>query len=395
MHAKPKVREAMWSFYFHGQGFVPAVVPRALQPMRLANALEIITPLRDPSALIRAYTVTDQLYKAAGEEDVPSALDGAFLLRNPDLVTLLASEQHAATRFDRRSRPDEKPAARDSKIAERPSRRAKREKDGTPSRKTSSRAKRIPKFDAPPKAAFFDEFVDFLASALPISSNVLAAFFDSVAKMLVRNAPTTPCSKPTCTVTINPFSNETKLTATIQVTHPLATLVPKLDPRAWSNCSDLFTKTYQVDDPPSPSYTRISAPWKAGDPWNGLLFEQATCGQQQIENILRIDFKPPGAPGGAANQLRLTYDLYRSISYSAGALHLPGMMRQNRGYLIARRVNAAASELEVEKIVKYGRLSSWSGSRVIDYGEILNYVARALFAEWVHHIETFVGCCQP
>jgi len=249
----------------------------------------------------------------------------------------------------------------------------------------------------PPDASFFEPYERFLASALSISSRTLSAFFESVAKMLEHNPPTSPCSKPTCTVSIDPFTNETSLSATIRVARPFAQLVPILDPRSWSTCSDLFTKTDQVHDPPDSSFSAIRPPVpNIGQRWNGLLFERAESGQQQVENILRIDFNPAAPPTTAAgNDILVTYDLFRSISYCAGALRLPGMMRQNRGYLRASPVNAGLeATLEVTKTVKYGRLSSWSGSRIIDYGEILNYVARALFAEWVHHLETFVGCCQ-
>lgn len=48
--------------------------------------------------------------------------------------------------------------------------------------------------------------------------------------------------------------------------------------------------------------------------------------------------------------------------------------------------------MEVTKTVKYERLSSWSGARTVDYGDALNYLARAYLAQWVDHLQFMVPC---
>jgi hypothetical protein len=211
-----------------------------------------------------------------------------------------------------------------------------------------------------------------------------------------------PCAYPKTKSTIESDSNvlETKLNSRYIVQAPLDDkLKEALDPRNWDQTGELFAETTRIPKPDGRSIDRSSRKdeaWtvrkkgaRGGEP--GYLFERAATGFQEIENILTIE-RTDETPWS------IEYRLFRGESYRVAGIEISGIMRKNDGYLKARPChNDEWTEVEVEKRVRYGRLSTWSGSGMVDYGEVLNYAARAFLVEWVHHLALVPPCAggQP
>jgi hypothetical protein len=195
------------------------------------------------------------------------------------------------------------------------------------------------------------------------------------------------CTQPEAIEVVDPLSGTTSLTSSVLSSHTLEELLPYLDPRGWDEASDLFKSTYQVEDPDGETFKEIPSPWKdqGKTDWDGYLYELADSGNQQVENILYVAYRRH------ADSVEMGYSLYRSLAYRIGGLELPGVMRQNQGAVQGTRV-VGGTRVEVTKTVKYERLSSWSGARTVDYGDALNYLARAYLAQWVDHLQFMVPC---
>lgn len=195
------------------------------------------------------------------------------------------------------------------------------------------------------------------------------------------------CSQPEAIEEVDPISGTTSLTSSVLSSHTLDDLLPYLDPRGWDDSSDLFKSTYQVKDPNGDTFEEIPVPWnqQGKHDWQGYLYELADSGNQQIENILYVVYERHD------DRVLMGYSLYRSLAYRIGGLDLPGVMRQNQGAVEGIR-EPGGTRVKVTKTVKYERLSSWSSARTVDYGDALNYLARAYLAQWVDHLQFMVPC---
>jgi hypothetical protein len=205
-----------------------------------------------------------------------------------------------------------------------------------------------------------------------------------------RNPPDEPCcscTQPEATEVVDPIRGTTSLTSSVRSSHTLDDLLPYLDPRGWDDSSDLFKATYQVKNPDGDVFEEIPVRWEdqGQTDWDGYLYELADSGNQQVENILYVAYRRQ------ADSVEMGYSLYRSLAYRVGGLVLPGVMRQNQGAVRGTRV-PGGTRVEVTKTVKYERLSSWSSARTVDYGDALNYLARAYLAQWVDHLQFMVPC---
>ena len=168
-----------------------------------------------------------------------------------------------------------------------------------------------------------------------------------------------------------------------------------LDPRAWDDCSDIFEETTEVHLEHG-RYVRADESdleSKLGRPWTGLLYEYADTGPFAVENILQVDFDVH-PERGQIERVDLVFELFDSLRYSAGALEFPGMMRQNNGYVRAKRLGDDSTVLECLKVVRFGRLTRWGGGGAFDYGEFLNYMAAAFLSLWVNDIAQTIPCCE-
>lgn len=234
-------------------------------------------------------------------------------------------------------------------------------------------------------------------------------------------------------------------------------LAQLLDPRGWDECSDLFEETYEVEPDGNGGYREKPTPPEAyGRSWQGLLYEFADVGPQAVENILwvrfavtrvcdpimpyyldperrnksrwdrenrrlrdEVDYRdftwrkdrygkgcPARQDGSGARRsegagdchcpvdaVEIQYELHDSLSYRVGPLTLPGMMRQNSGYLRAWSRRDDYTDIECVKNIRFGRLSRWSISGAFDFGEMLNYTAAAFLSLWIGEIEQIVPCC--
>ena len=113
----------------------------------------------------------------------------------------------------------------------------------------------------------------------------------------------------------------------------------------------------------------------------------------------RMDALPSRQSGGRdcgcpLDAVEIHYELHDSLSYRVGPLTLPGMMRQNSGYLRAWSRRDCYTDIECVKNIRFGRLSRWSNSGAFDFGEMLNYTAAAFLSLWIGEIEQIVPCCE-
>lgn len=231
----------------------------------------------------------------------------------------------------------------------------------------------------------------------PDQSSRLKRFFNSCCDILSRDGKS-PCAYPTSKAVINSDSDalETTLDSEFIIKDPLDDVLAKaLDPCNWFMTGLLFARTDRLHEKPvgavPPPGDSPSLPWLIGKP--GYLFERAKSGFQEIENILTIKYTKD-LTSGDRDSVYINYDLFRGESYRVAGIEMAGLMRRNDGYLRARRYdgNKKWTEVKVKKTVRYGRVSSWSGSGMVDYGEVLNYAARAFLIEWVNHLALVPPC---
>jgi len=252
----------------------------------------------------------------------------------------------------------------------------------------------------------------------------------------------------------DPVRGRSRLYSTLTVRRPMGLdLAQLLDPRGWDECSDLFEDTFEVEPDGNGGYRQKPTPAEAyGRSWQGLLYEFADVGPQAVENILWVrfaatrlcekkipyyldperknksQFREPvvdenyrdfcwrekrygrecaarrsaseaSRSGGAGDcdcpldAVEIQYELHDSLSYRVGPMTLPGMMRQNSGYLRAWSRQDGYTDIECVKNIRFGRLSRWSLSGAFDFGEMLNYTAAAFLSLWIGEIEQIVPCC--
>lgn len=335
--AKRAINEALWALAFRATGRASEVLPRGLQPIGIGDALPRAYGGTDHHAKVRAQLCTQLLLEGAGEVSGRrlAAVDEAFVARCADGGT---------------------PAA------------------GVCGRDEANQTIR-------------DAF-ESVAPPLQIGRSTARELPEQVEQVLAREGRP-PCTAQSSESDFNARTLQTDLTASVRVFRPLAELAPLLDPQGWDRCSDLFADTHRVVASGG-TFAPATEPLKDPDKWTGLLYERAAVGPQEVENILDVSFlREP-------RRVRVTYDLYRSISYSLGGMRLPGVMRQNYGYVeaVPDRHDARITHMTVVKTIRYDRLSSWSGSQVIDVGEIANYLAPGFLTLWFYDLTRIVPCCE-
>jgi hypothetical protein len=335
--ADGRLQAAMWSLYFHGAKLSPDLVPPALRPLRLSEALRVLPEYRDEHALIRAQRVTVQLSLAAGLD--PKVADELFLALGDRMRKGQVGPMSIRPMID----------------------------------------------------IFIKVFVSPLAAQLSLPVSILFSFFSFIVSLFLSGPDQQPpCSKATSKATFDPLLKVSEIESTMTVHRPLDDELAKLlDPRGWQRCSELFAETYQVKlDRCTHEPLGTVADGKS---WSGYLYERFVARPQQAENILCIDFQR------SAHDIVVDYHLERSLSYRVAGMTMPGVMRQNHGRVTATAGIAPRETLvTVVKTAHFGRFTSWSAGGGLDYGEVLNYVAPAFLSAWVDHVQRVVPCCvQP
>lgn len=245
------------------------------------------------------------------------------------------------------------------------------------------------------------DFLPIFAWVFQASELVAKQFLSALRASALAGLP--PCGGQSGTGTYNSTLNATSLESRIIVYRPLGQVARFLDPRAWDECSELFLRTCRVSDAPEcePRCLSPTADYPPGADWDGIIYEHAGAGPQEVENLLSVDFDISKNTKGV-RKVEVEYSLYRSISHRLGGWESAGLFRRNAGKLTAKPIkydipegpaNADCTELVVTKDVEFGRLSSWRGSALVDYGDLCDYLAPALLTLWVTNLALIVPCC--
>ncbi|HSQ00169.1 MAG TPA: hypothetical protein VL049_23345 [Candidatus Dormibacteraeota bacterium] len=242
-------------------------------------------------------------------------------------------------------------------------------------------------------------FTAMFASIFDVSTLAAGQFLTALGS--VWDAGASPCGWPSSVGTYNASSGDVSLTSRVVVFRPLQEVAPLLDPRRWDECSDLFKRTCRVAEPPGcdPRCIDPNRDNRIGSHWKGIVYERAAVGPHEAENLLSVVFD---SPTRSNRRVHLDFSLYRSISYRLGAWETPGLFRRDSGELTAipikhdipgGQTNADCTDIVVSKAIRYGRTSTWSGSSIVDYGELCNYLAPAFLTLWIANIQLIVPCC--
>jgi hypothetical protein len=360
------VRNALWSFHFHGAGLDPSMVPENLRPMPITEAMEAASRWDDEHAYDRRIRSLRRLN--------PEFLRKA---EKPSTLAVKKRQLEAA--------------------AKRALESARRDAEGL-----SRRVGQTFRAGLPPTRDVFSKLE-------PPRTN--AASGEARHRNPARCIP--QVDKPG----LDPERGRTFLHSVFHVQQALKpALAYLLDPRNWDECSDLFDLTYRIaqprggDDGKPPPELR-SDPDLPGTDWKGYLYELAGVGPQVVENILNIDFKVKRTCSGAGakrslkckeglchhalTEVNVDYGLHESLSYEIGGIQFPGLMRQNHGYFRAKPAPNDRTEISVTKTIRFARLTDWStGAGVFDLGEILNYTAPAYLSLWIYDVTQVVPCCE-
>ena len=348
------VKEALWSFHFHSLRFVPHLVPREFHPIPLSRAMEVALQWQDEHAVprrARAFRRLDRPFTPTGEKHRFRSLKQRLRGADHDVLSSELSRRFGVDRHVARGLTE----------------RVHQESD--------------------------DEQRCFATANDP---------------------------------SYNPKRGSTRLFSRLIVHRPLDhELACLLDPRGWDNCSDLLDETYQVIERDG-SYVEVDTPPEEyGTNWEGLLYESADAGPQGFENILKLRFRVSrtcdpmeewqhraswheeqrrGTVRSSAceakkcdhpiESVEVVFKLFDSLSYHAGPLTLPGVMRQNNGFVRAWSTGEGKTKMSCLKRIQFGRVTQWSVAGPFDYGEILNYTAPTLLSLWVGDIEQMVPCCK-
>jgi len=205
-----------------------------------------------------------------------------------------------------------------------------------------------------------------------------------------------PCSLP---LTVDPAvatysgtRKETSIRSIYLVKRPLDELAELFDPRGWDRCGDLFKQTYRVRDAGGADYPRWDGPEPLGHSWDGLIYERAAAGGYEVEQILRAGFRATRTRGGRVQRVHCDYSLFHTLATGVAGVAYPGLLQRNSGWLLATPEGKGESRVEIVKTLHYGRVSTWSGARGYDIGELFNYLAPAMLLLWTHHMQTVVPC---
>jgi hypothetical protein len=243
-------------------------------------------------------------------------------------------------------------------------------------------------------------FIPLFVLVLQTSALAASQFLHALRRVWL-DGESSPCGAPSALGAYNASDGDTSLRSRVIVYKPLPQVAPLLDPRRWDQCSALFKRTCRVADVPGcdPRCVDPTTDTRVGPHWEGINYERAAVGPQEAENLLSVVFD---APTRTNPRVHLDFNLYRSISHRLGAWESPGLFRRDSGELTAVPIrhdiphgeaNADCTEILVTKTIRYGRTSTWSGSSIIDYGELCNYVAPAFLTLWVANIQLIVPCC--
>jgi hypothetical protein len=189
-------------------------------------------------------------------------------------------------------------------------------------------------------------------------------------------------------VNYDPPTHASTITATILVNKPLDQMVPFIDPRRWTLCSDFFERSDAVD-PRTPDYDPIVL----GDPPTGRwqLYERFVVPIGAFENVLNIEFMNTG------NEIQVRYGLYDSVSFELLGLELAGALEVDQGSVTAVRwANPPTwTEMTVVKTVVFRDLTPDDPAEGgIDQGQWLNYCAPAMLGLWMDDTSQARLCCR-
>ena len=238
-----------------------------------------------------------------------------------------------------------------------------------------------------------------LSQLFGASVAAMALFVESLRGAMDRDD--VPCGVPHGESTFNARSRTTQLRSSVVVYRPLDQVAPLLDPRRWDECSELFTRTCQVAEPPGCDFECVEPTAAPTPDWRGFLYERATVGPQEIENLLSVRYEVT-SDQTRPEAVKVDYSLYRAVSHRLGGFESPGLFRANSGDLRAGRIdhdnpfepsNRDCTLIEVTKDVQYARISGWSGTHLVDYGELANYLAPAFLTLWIANLQLIVPCC--
>lgn len=331
--AKREVNAALWALACQATQRPVAMLPRSLRPMPLSAAVPRAVAPIDHHAKVRAQLCTQLLFDGAGDQSQRrSAVDRAFIVHCNEPGTVAA--QAASVDFDRQ----------------------------------------------------LDDAFAAVAQPLHLETATVRALPEQISRTLAGDGRP-PCTAQSSQSGFNAATLQTRLDARVQVYRPLEALADLLDPQGWDRCSDLFEDTHRVE---LRNGKFVAVEPCHGSDWSGLLYERAAVGPQAVENILDVNYRR------TADAVYVTYDLYRSLSYTLGGMQLSGVMRQNCGFVeaIRREDNPDITDMRVVKTIRYDRLSTWSGSDIIDAGEIANYLAPGFLTLWFYDLTRIVPCCE-
>jgi hypothetical protein len=248
-------------------------------------------------------------------------------------------------------------------------------------------------------------FLQILAGIFQSSERAARQFLSGLQELAIAGLP--PCGGQSATGTYDSTLKSTNLKSRVVVYRSLNEVAGLLDPQRWDECSELFLRTCRVSKAPGCEPECIS-PAKddlPGADWEGIIYERAGAGPQEIENLLSVKYNVTSDRVNECvdvEEVRVKYSLHRSISHRLGGWESAGLFRRNAGEVIAKPIKydipngeagADCTEMFVTKDVEFGRITSWRGSSVVDYGDLCNYLAPALLTLWVTNLAMIVPCC--
>jgi hypothetical protein len=146
-----------------------------------------------------------------------------------------------------------------------------------------------------------------------------------------------------------------------------------LDPRAWqTTVPETFAHTYRTEEVPvvatkDPSDADAGGPKPPlGDPWQGMLFEQANWPLGGLfivaRNLLRIDYRHLRTNG--QERLFLQYSLDESLTSSSSALTIPVMQQfggidHDSGFVDTRVLADGKTSLAAKKSLRFTKELGW------------------------------------
>jgi hypothetical protein len=194
----------------------------------------------------------------------------------------------------------------------------------------------------------------------------------------------------------------TKTEMNLEVHDSLNDLALMCDPRSWSQCSDLFASSYEVEaangwglGAPPPKPTSM-----LGMSWAGLFYEGFELSfnsfvSNVFDNILYCDYEVPRDEQGNAESILLTYRIKRAICSKDLWLTRQGGIDIDFGMLSAEETSDGWLKVKATKNVRFTPLDSGHPNFELPrmFVDIQNTMVPSLMAYWAEDwVEKSVGC---